>query len=142
MGDGGPFFVRGLPAPQGSKRAYVRGGRAMLVESSSKVKPWRADVRAAAESHITGLHLGPVVVTLLFVFDRPLGQFGKRGLLPSAPPHKTTAPDVDKLARSTLDALTGIAFRDDSQVVGLAAYKQWTDAAYPVAGCSITVNAA
>ena len=39
--------VNGLPAPQGSHK-HVGGGR--MVESSKKVKPWRQDVKAAAEA--------------------------------------------------------------------------------------------
>jgi crossover junction endodeoxyribonuclease RusA len=49
--EGVAFTVRGLPAPQGSKR-HVGGGR--MVESSANVKPWRADVRAAAEDAMNG----------------------------------------------------------------------------------------
>lgn len=137
-----PFFVRGLPAPQGSKRAYVRGGRAMLVESSAAVKPWRADVRAAALDTWTGPVLtGPVALTLHFRFDRPKGHYGKHGLLPSAPAYKVTAPDIDKLARATLDALTGIVFRDDAQVVELHVTKGWVAGDYPLPGCSVSVTA-
>ena len=42
-----------------------------------------------------------------------------------APVFKTTTPDSDKLARSTLDALTKIVFGDDSQVVRLTAIKDF-----------------
>ena len=37
--------VRGVPAPQGSKRHI---GHGIMIENSKKVKPWRQDVRAAA----------------------------------------------------------------------------------------------
>ena len=42
------FHVAGFPAPQGSKNAYRRGNKVVLVESSKKVKPWRAAVAQAA----------------------------------------------------------------------------------------------
>lgn len=65
------FDVAGVPAPQGSKRGYVANGRAILVESSAKVKPWRADVRQAAEdAHHGPPLLGPVVVWLRFRMPR------------------------------------------------------------------------
>lgn len=38
------FHVPGVPTPQGSKNAYRRGNKVLLVESSKKVKPWRAAV--------------------------------------------------------------------------------------------------
>jgi Holliday junction resolvase RusA-like endonuclease len=31
--------------------------------------------------------------------------------------HKTTKPDVDKLMRAVFDALSGVVFEDDAQVV-------------------------
>jgi len=36
-------------------------------------------------------------------------------------------PDIDKLARAVLDALTGVAYEDDEQVVKLVASKEYTD---------------
>lgn len=50
----------------------------------------------------------PVFARIDFYFDRPKSVKAE---------NKTTKPDVDKLLRSVLDALTGIAFKDDSQVV-------------------------
>ena len=44
------------------------------------------------------------------------------------------SPDLDKLVRSVLDALTGYAYIDDRQVGSLVASKEWTgpdDKAYP-----------
>ena len=42
-------IVYGTPAPQGSKRHV---GHGVMVESSRRVKPWREDVKAAAETAI------------------------------------------------------------------------------------------
>jgi crossover junction endodeoxyribonuclease RusA len=120
------FVVYGLPAPQGSKRSL---GNGILVESSKAVKPWRQDVKHAA---LACLPPGwdtttPVSISVVFRFKRPQGQIGKRGLKPSAPIHCTSARagDIDKLQRSTLDALTGVAFDDDRQVVTVNASKRY-----------------
>lgn len=119
------FRVEGLaPAPQGSKR-HVGNGR--MVESSARVKPWREAVRT--EALATGFRLTdqPVYLHLLFRFRRPQGHYGAKGTLrPSAPVDVVTRPDLDKLCRSTLDALTGTLIRDDSQVVFLVASKEYT----------------
>src|SRR5690606_30582546 len=55
------FFVAGTPAPQGSKR-YLgnRGGKGITVESSERVAPWRADIRAEAQRVISQPLDGPV----------------------------------------------------------------------------------
>ena len=114
----------GDPGPQGSKR-HVGGGR--MLESSALVKPWR-DVVAwraiEARAKLRGWTrlTGPVVLSLVFTLPRPKDHFGtgrNAGVLrTSAPARPDVRPDLDKLARSTLDALkTGGIYRDDGQVV-------------------------
>lgn len=119
--------VRGEPAPQGSKKAVGRAGngRALLVESSAKVKPWREAVKHAvfdacglSAQFLGGVSCitGAVKVAMTFTMRRP--QSAKRD---SKPFHR---PDIDKLCRSTLDSLvmSGI-IEDDSRVVELSAAK-------------------
>jgi Holliday junction resolvase RusA-like endonuclease len=119
------FFVPGIPRPQGSKRAFLnrRTGRPILVESSKGNGSWRVDVatcaRAAVQAAGWTLLTGPVVLEARFRFQRPKGHWGRRGLLPSAPPVPFGKPDLSKLVRSIEDALTGIAYRDDAQIVWL-----------------------
>lgn len=109
------FYAHGLPAPQGSKR-HVGGGR--MVESSKNVRPWREAVKfAVLEANKARLKFhAPVRVEIEFYFARPKSR--KKDV------HHCTAPDLDKLCRSTLDALTdsGIIV-DDSLVADLRASK-------------------
>lgn len=37
----------------------------------------------------------------------------------------TVKPDLDKLCRTVLDALTGVAYKDDSQVIGIIANERY-----------------
>lgn len=125
------FEVLGVPQPGGSKSAFPlrhkdgspvlreNGSQAMSVrDANPKVKDWRVAVVAAARRVHTGALLdGPLSLRVLFRFPRPKGHFGKRGLLPSAPPYPAVKPDVLKLTRALEDALTGILWRDDAQVV-------------------------
>ena len=37
-----------------------------------------------------------------------------------------TKPDADNVAKLVLDALNGIAYKDDNQVAKITAYKKWT----------------
>jgi crossover junction endodeoxyribonuclease RusA len=134
--------VHGVPGPQGSKRHV---GRGVLVESSSKVAPWRDAVRAAAVEALAWdprevvravddpevWALGPgeaVEVSAVFTLARPRSHYrtGKRAseLREAAPEHPVGRPDLDKLVRSTLDALTDAgALVDDSRVVELHVVK-------------------
>lgn len=147
------FRVYGTPAPQGSKRGFVnKSGGVSMVESSAKVKPWRQDVKyAALEAHEayggTGTHFDrptPVTAVLTYYLPRPKGHYrtGKNAhlLRPSAPEYPTTKPDIDKLVRSTLDALgEANIWADDSQVVCLHVNKNYASAAEP-AGARIEVS--
>ena len=125
--------VRGLPAPQGSKR---HNGHGIMIENSKKVKPWRQDVRAAAIDHYEGDIIGRAVeVEIIFLFARPKSHYGTgknaNKLKQKAPEFVTSSAtgDIDKLCRSTLDGLSakagGTVIKDDSLVVSLKAVKKY-----------------
>ena len=123
--------VPGIPVPQGSSRAFIRGGRAIVTSANARLRPWRSTVTAAAaEAHKDAPPIsGPVRVRLGFTFPRPAGHFGKRGLRSSAPAYPAVRPDLDKLVRAVLDALTESGcIRDDAQVVSLFAGKVYGEA--------------
>jgi len=134
--------VLGQPAPQGSKHARPiykgRGenrqftGRVAQVESSKdKVKSWREAVKTAAfearqARGFTDRFLpdGPVGVEVTYCFDKPASAPKTRRTWPV----KRSTFDVDKLLRSTFDALTDAGtFKDDSQVIDVRARKVYTD---------------
>lgn len=137
------FTVFGIPGPQGSKKAIPQSkigpggqrfytGKVSMVESSKKVKPWRAAVHEAAAEAIPAPLPGGVNVSITFYLPRPAGHFGtgrNAGTLkPSAPLYPTVKPDVDKLIRATLDALTSAgAYADDARVVDLHTAKRYAD---------------
>jgi Holliday junction resolvase RusA-like endonuclease len=111
----------GSPAPQGSKKFVgMAGGRGVMVESSKKVRPWRQDVKAAAERVMAGRAPldGPLVAVMTFTLPKPT----------SAPKRMRTwpcrKPDASKLARSTEDALTDAGvWTDDARIVSLVVHK-------------------
>lgn len=120
------FVVYGLAAPQGSKRSL---GNGIMVESSRNVKPWRQDVKHTALACIPpGWDLSlPMSLSIVFRFKRPQTHFGKKGVRPSAPQHcvSNRHGDLSKLVRSTEDALTGIAYDDDRQIVSMSVTKRY-----------------
>lgn len=128
------FFVPGECAPQGSKRGFfVKAlNRVVLAESSAKLKPWRSLVSTKAEQAMGQMppQTCPVRASVTFWFSRPKSHFGsgknKDRLKDGVPQHKASKPDVDKLIRSVLDAMTGIVFQDDSCVVQVFAQKKYT----------------
>ena len=118
------FWVPGIPKPGGSKRVFLnrKTGKPIVTDAAGKGnKEWRAQVAYMASKVFLTPMLGPLELTIDFRFLRPLGHYGSGknlGLVKvSAPPFPEVRPDLTKLIRSTEDALTGIAWRDDAQVV-------------------------
>lgn len=138
------FSVDGQAQPGGSKRAFPvkKGGeftgRNVIVDSNPRAAAWKDDVRVAARKAIvihwgsTGTvpFTGPVRLNVAFHFARPKGHFGTGKnadrVKASAPVVPIVKPDVTKLIRTVEDALTGIMWRDDSQVVYQAISKHYT----------------
>jgi Holliday junction resolvase RusA-like endonuclease len=128
------FTVIGLPQPGGSKRAFPnrKTGGVIVTDANAKAKPWKAAIAASAPA-VEALLTGPLAVTCVFYFPRPKGHFGSGKnagrLKPSAPAHYAQIPDVGKCVRPVFDALEGVLFRNDAQVVEERAYKRWTTGA-------------
>ena len=127
--------VHGIPVPQGSLRAFAnkKTGVPIVTSDNTRTKPWKAAVTAEASEAVARASQAepafgrePVGVSIVFRLPRPKGHHGRHGgLLPSAPKYPAGLPDLDKLARAVLDALTGIVWRDDAQVVALDVYKRY-----------------
>lgn len=114
------FTVYGKPEPAGSKRAFARGGRTMVVDANPSAKPWKQQVAWTAIDAMSGREIlrGPLLVSMIFTRRRPVGHLRADGRVKdSAPEYPTTRPDVLKLARAVEDAMSGIVYTDDSQIV-------------------------
>jgi Holliday junction resolvase RusA-like endonuclease len=132
------FRVFGTPAPQGSKR-HIGGGR--MIEASKKVKPWRqAIVDQAIRDGVSGTALdGSLELRVTFYLQRPKSHLGVRGIRSSAPTLPHRVPDLDKLLRSTCDALTDSqVIVDDARIVRIHAQKVYADEVAPGAIIFIT----
>lgn len=140
MSDPVYITIVGEPIPQGSKVRNRYGG---MREDNPRTRPWRETVawHAQKEMMVRGHTLidGPVEARLSFRFARPASHFGtgknEGRLKPSAPEYHRVKPDIDKLTRAVLDALSGIVIRDDSRVVRLTASKD-----YGQPGASIEIH--
>lgn len=113
------FFVPGKAQPGGSKRFY---GKGRVVDDNPKAANWKNLVALVARQETDGTLLhGPLSVTCIFHIVRPKNHYrtGKNAhiLRDDAPPYPITKPDATKLWRSTEDALTGVIWNDDAQVV-------------------------
>jgi Holliday junction resolvase RusA-like endonuclease len=123
------FFVPGVPAPGGSKafKGFYNKTTAsgvvvkipLLADSCKNNAPWRQSVQVFARQAYTGEPLAcPVDMQITFYRTRPKNHFNSKGeIKTNAPKFPTGKPDTTKLTRALEDALKGILWRDDSQVV-------------------------
>ncbi len=107
------FSVEGKPIQQGSMRAF---NNRIVHNKTKELMEWRSRVGQAA--HLAGCTPidGAITITMRFRYQRPKSV---TRIQPTVP------PDLDKQIRSILDALTGIAYQDDSQVVQITATKEY-----------------
>lgn len=139
------FFVAHQPVAKGSMSAFVplkwaraavaagKSPRAVVTDQKgSDLIAYENAVRAEATVKLDGRALPcareqPFSVTLGLVLPRLKGDLDTRTgrLRPGARATPWVEQDVDKLARATLDALTGTAWDNDSRVVRLLAEKQY-----------------
>ena len=123
------FRVDGIPAPKGSMSAFaVRKagkptGRVVVTQrGSDKQTEWTMRMHAVVQDVAREQEqlVGPVSVTVRFHLPKPKSA-------PKSKRFPDKMPDIDKLVRLVLDAITGTLIEDDARVVYLQAIKQYAD---------------
>lgn len=108
------FEINTRPVPQARPRFYVRhNGLQHFVgaydparcKTFKEVVAWHARIRAM-EQGLSSPFEGPISISLIF----QMGLNGKE-------PFHTKRPDIDNLAKAVKDALKGVIYADDSQIV-------------------------
>ncbi len=116
------FEINTKPVPQARPRFFVKrkGGKQYVgaydpkkCKTFKEVVAWHAKV-IAVEKGLREPLKAPIVLSLIF----QLGENGKER-------HHTKKPDIDNLAKGIKDALKGIIYRDDSQIVEAHLYKTY-----------------
>lgn len=139
------IVVPGRPQPGGSKTAMpVRRGKVYLHDSNGrpivntidandkKVRPWKKAIADVAQYTYHGPPLeGPLIFEMTFFVHRSKSHFGTgqnaRLLKDSAPLFPMSKPDLTKLVRPVEDALTGILWVDDAQIVDQIPRKRFAE---------------
>lgn len=101
------LWARGMPQTKGSWRVVMSHGKPRLIPDNDAEPSWAAIVAWAAKAALrnpSSPALGRFIVSIGFTLA-PVGGRGRKN-----------RRDLDKLARSILDALTGIVWADDEQV--------------------------
>jgi len=117
-----PFFYFEVPGPFATKGSTFsfkdRRGIVRTKTDSKHGKTFATAVQwAARRAGVTMIAKGRgVTLQVVYGFVRPKGKDRARV-------DPCVRPDVDKLVRALLDALTGVAYHDDGQVVALSVRK-------------------
>lgn len=121
------FKIRGLPEPKGSMKAFLpKGAKFPVVTTTNRsLRSWETLVRQGASREAERANWKmpqrgiPLTAYVSCVLPRP-ASLAKRYV------SHTKKPDLDKLIRAVLDAMTGILYTDDSQITHLSATKRYT----------------
>lgn len=115
------LFIPGNPVPQGRPRACIRGKHASVYEDA-KSRDWKKTIAVHAQSYLDN-GKGPVDIRFWTLIDTAIKlQVEFRLLRPKSVsvkkrPEPTTRPDLDNLIKAVKDALNGVIWRDDSQII-------------------------
>ena len=116
------FTIRGTPVPKARPRAAVVGtdeDRHAVIYTPKNTAQFELYVKQIAnENAPPKLLSGPLEMTLDFYLQRPQS-------LPVNVNYMTKRPDADNLAKSVMDALEGVIYEHDAQVVVLHIVKQY-----------------
>jgi Holliday junction resolvase len=103
------------PQPQGSLRAITVGNKAIMISDNRKLAAYRKALGTLARAALAHGQFDciakevPIQICTKFFFRKPVSA--KTRTWPMV------RPDGDKLVRAVWDALTGVVFCDDQQVV-------------------------
>lgn len=111
--------VPGVPQVQGNHRTNQYG---YTYDTNKKLAGWRRTVALCAQQAMNRQHAepltGPVLLAIEFAMPRT------KAMRKDPPPPMTQRPDSTKLTRAIEDALTGIAYNDDSQITHHRTHKR------------------
>jgi Holliday junction resolvase RusA-like endonuclease len=127
-----PIIIRvtGHPVPQGRPRATVIAGHASLYKPA-KSRRWEEDARQVARQVMGDRKPWTGALNLSVRFWLALPQSWpewKRKAAERQTIAPTTKPDLSNLLKAVEDALNGVVWIDDAQVVGIASVKSYGSA--------------
>lgn len=119
------FEVPGNPKGKARPR-FAREGRGVRTYTPDSTVAYEHEIKLRAQ--IAGIRLidGPVMLHVVAVREIPASaSAATRNALQGKP--CDVKPDWDNIGKAVSDALNGVAYRDDSQVVHVTVEKRWGD---------------
>lgn len=118
--------LAGVPRGKGRARATIRGGHAAAYTPGSTRK-YEDQLRHVAREAMKGAEPTTLPVYVKIVADIQMPKLSKKReqMALDGELRPTTRPDLDNYVK-LFDALNGIVFRDDNQIVDLYASKRYS----------------
>ena len=123
------FTIPAVPVAQPRQRHRIisSGGMSFAnnyTPTKHPVNAFKASARMALESAYKGAPLvGPLAMSVVFVFPRPTNRVWKSKPMPRE--RHTKKPDCDNLLKSLKDSLSGLAYADDAQICEYREVTKW-----------------
>lgn len=124
--------ITGKPIPKARPRARLIRGRKPFVSIYDSQKAETAGVQKQLKLIFKSEpFLTPLSLSVDFYIQRPRSHYGTGRnvgkLKPSAPKCNIKKPDIDNYIKFIMDAMNGIVYKDDSQVVCVKAWKLYAE---------------
>lgn len=131
------IVIEGNPVPKGRPR-FAKRGKFISTYTPTKTREYEDLIRMAGKDAMNGLNqfLVPLTVHMDCYMQIPKSTSKKlRQKMLDGEIQHTKKPDLDNMAKCA-DALNGIVWNDDSQIVRLVLTKQYSD--YPRLEITVT----
>ena len=120
------FTLYGAPVAQARARHTVAGGRVRTYDPRPS-REFKSEVKAAAQAHVPGCLLtGPLIFEARVYRPIPKGMSqAKRRLALAGMLRPVTRPDLKNYIAGIEDALEGVIYANDAQIVGYGDSGKW-----------------
>lgn len=133
------FVVQGEPVAKGRPR-FSRRGSFIHTYTPEKTKDYEVLVQQNYAEQCNGEYAGdsPLIINIdaYFPIPKSVSKIRRQRMI-SNEIMKTTRPDVDNVGKTICDALNGLAWKDDSQIVEATIRKFYSDAPHTVVTITI-----
>lgn len=120
-----------IPKPKERPRAAIIGGHARIF-TPKNTEAYEKEIRAAwIRNNGNKPEEGPLRARIYFGLPIPKSETKtNKALMLARKVFPAKKPDLDNLAKAVLDALNGVAYKDDSQIVTVLSKKNYSEAPY------------
>ena len=117
-----------VPGTPKAKKSVAEGFHGPYNPSANDMRKFKAILRASKKfPPECSTYKGPLKIHIKSYFARPLSHLKRhnKGLKSKAPREMFQKPDADNIAKFVGDCLSGIAYKDDAQIVSNTSEKFW-----------------